>query len=546
MAFFKGQEVYCYYEKTFERHYRDLEAVRNAEKPNLRYNKKLGKLYVELIQTLRHYKGKWAKQPLILEDWQKKVIAIAFGWEQKNSDGKWVRRFNTIFIFIPRKNGKTLLASAITIVDSLVRFEIGGEVVIFATKKKQAKLAWHGIEKMIAAHPDLKKDYHSSYGVVTLKKIDTTFDTLGRDSDTEDGLNVSVGVADEYHAHPDDSLYEVVESSQGAREQPLMMSITTSGKKITSPAKLMHDHAQKVLEGVIEDDNFFAFVAQPDKDDDPFDELTWFKANPNYGISVTKDYMERQAKQAKDRPEKLPNFKIKNLNIWTNSADAFIPYEKWQNLITGELAEDIEENFVQGFDLSITDDFSANARIYKIGRIFYAKMNYYIPDDNIDERARQLNVPLRSWVDQGYINATPGDVIDYDFIYEDMKPSIDYCDGVIYDAFQAKHLVKRFTEDGYEELLTNLPQGYLSLTSPTKFFKDLVKLNLFRHDGNPVTTWMVFNLIVLNGPGGNIKPDKEDPDNKIDGAAAIINALSYFDATDETSIYESRGLLTLN
>jgi len=544
MAFFKDKEVYPYYEKTFERHYKDLEDVKSGKKTHLRYNKKLGKTYVELIQTLNHYKGKWAGEKLILEDWQKKVIAIAFGWEQLNSEGKWVRRFNTVFIFIPRKNGKTLLASAITVIDSLIRFEIGGEVVIFATKKKQAKLAWLGVDRMVKAHPDLKKDSSSSYGVVTLNKIDTTFDTLGRDSDTEDGLNVSIGVADEYHAHPDDSLYEVVESSQGSREQPLMVSITTAGKDIMGPAFLMYKHGKKVLDGILEDDNFFAFIAEPDRDDDPFDEETWFKANPNYGVSVSRDYMQRQAKTAKERPEKLINFKVKNLNIWTNSADSYIPYTQWMQC-EGELADDTGVPFSQGFDLSITDDFSAKAKIYPIDGIYYLKIEYYIPAANIEQRARILRVPLQSWIDLGYITATPGQVIDYDFIYEDMTPNIEDCSAVVYDAYQAKHLIKRFKEDEHDELLIPLPQGYISLTSPTKFFLDLVKSGNFRHDGNPVTTWMVSNLSIQTGPGGNIKPNKEDPDNKIDGPAAIINALSWFEATEEIEVYGKRGLRTL-
>ena len=129
------------------------------------------------------------------------------------------------FIFIPRKNGKTLLASATIIADSIIRFEMGGEVVMFATKRKQAKLAYTGVQKMVAAHKDLKEDSSESYGVITMNKTDTTFSTLGRDSSTEDGLNPTIGVSDEYHAHPDNSLYDVVESGQGSRIQPLMFTI---------------------------------------------------------------------------------------------------------------------------------------------------------------------------------------------------------------------------------------------------------------------------------------------------------------------------------
>jgi len=534
-----------YYEKTFDRHKRDLATVENGKKKNLRFNKKLGLAYVYIIEKLKHYKGEWAGQNIKLEDWQKKVIAIAFGWEKINTKGKWVRRFNTIFIFIPRKNGKTLLASATVIADSIIRFEIGGEVIMFATKRKQAKLAWIGVKKMIEANQDLKDNSHESYGVITMSKTDTTFSTLGRDSETEDGLNPTIGVADEYHAHPDNGLYEVVESGQGSRVQPLMLIITTAGTKKMSPAFNMYEHAKKILDEAVEDDDFFAFIAEPDKDDDPFDEETWRKSNPNYGVSVTKDYMQRHAKNAYERPETKTNFLVKNLNKWADAADAYIPYESWKEC-EGQLADDTGVRCVQGFDLSVTDDFSARCKIYKVDNLYYLKMNYYIPKVNVLERDKALRVPLVSWVNEGYITATPGNAIDYDYVYEDIASDLADSDAVVYDPYKAKHLVKRIEDDGYEGCIP-LRQGYLSLTSPTKFFLDLIKDKKIVHDGNPVTNWMISNLIVVYDAAGNIKPDKSDPNRKIDGPAAIINALSYYEATEEsnTNVYETRGLRDL-
>lgn len=545
---FNGQEVHAYYEKTFERHQRDLTAVKSGTKPHLRFNKKLGLAYIKIIESLKHYKGELAGQNIKLEAWQKKAICIAFGWEKKNSQGKWVRRFNTVFFFIPRKNGKTLLASAITIADSIIRYEMGGEVIIFATKNKQAKLAWTGVEHMVKAHKELKDDCKTTYGVITMQKTDTTFSTLGRDSDTEDGSNPTIGVADELHAHPDNSLWEVVESGQGSRIQPLMFGITTAGPNILSPGFNLYEYGKSVLEQRIDDDSFFAFIAEPDKDDDPFEELTWAKANPNYGISVSKDYMERQAKQAYERPELKNNFLIKNLNFWTNSAEAFIPYESWK-ACAGEMI-DISlpgVELVQGFDLSIADDFSSKASVYKFENKYYVKSKHYIPKKNIDERERTLKVPLLSWVNQGWITATPGATIDYDFIYEDIKPHLNSSKAVVYDPWKAKHLVKRLEDNGYED---NIPlrQGFASISSPTKFFLDLIKEGNLVHENDPVLNWMVSNLTIITDSTGNIKPDKTNPNKKIDGPAAIINALSYFEATQNdkvVSIYESRGLRSL-
>ncbi|MDS1371039.1 terminase large subunit [Aliarcobacter butzleri] len=545
---FEDKEYFPYYEKTFERHQKDLERVKNKTALHLRFNKKLGLAYIKIIEQLKHYKGELAGQTIKLEPWQKKMICIAFGWQKLSSKGKWVRRFNTIFIFIPRKNGKTLLVSAISIADSIILGEVGGEVVIFATKNKQAKLAWTGVEKMIEAHKELKDKSKSGYGVITLTQNDTSFSTLGRDSDTEDGLNVSLGIADEYHAHPDNSLYDVVESSQGARVQPLMLSITTAGFALSSPAYLMYIYAKNILEERIEDDNFFAFIAEPDKDDDPFIESTWIKANPNYGVSVSKDYMERKAKEAIERPETKNNFLVKNLNKWSNTAEEFIPYQDWLDCSNPDkfdtLPKDIKK--VIGIDLSITDDFSSRADIYEYNNEYFIDIDFYIPKDTIFERERTLKVPLSSWVEQGYITATPGKTVDYDFIYDDMSKTIDKTLANVYDPYKAKHLIKKLEEDGFED---NIPlrQGFLSISSPTKFLLVLVKTKRLNHKNNPVLNWMISNLSIVRDQNDNIKPDKSDRNRKIDGVAAIINALSYFEAIQEVvkNVYEERGLRKL-
>lgn len=545
---FNGQELKPYYEKTFERHQKDLLRVEKGEAEHLRFNKKLGLAYIKIIEQLKHYKGEFAGQNIKLEPWQKKWICIAFGWQRKSNKGKWVRRFNTIFIFIPRKNGKTLLVSAISIADSIILGEVGGEVVIFATKNKQAKLAWTGIEKMFEAHKELKDKIKKGYGVINLTQNDTTFSTLGRDSDTEDGLNVSLGIADEYHAHPDNSLYEVVESSQGARVQPLMLSITTAGFNLSSPAFNMYEYAKNVLEERIVDDTFFAFIAEADKDDDPYKEETWVKANPNYGVSVSKDYMERKAKEALERPELRNNFLVKNLNHWTNAAEAFIPYQSWKDCANRNACNSIDESkaiLVQGFDLSIADDFSSKVNVYKLENKYYIKAKHYIPKDNVFERERTLKVTLSSWVKEGWITATPGTTIDYDFIYADMEKVLKDSKAVVYDQYKAKHILKKLEDDGYENSIP-LRQGFISLTSPTKFLLDLVKQGNLVHEDDPVLNWMVSNLSIITDAAGNIKPDKSDINRKIDAVAALINALSYFEASqEEKSVYEVRGLRKL-
>lgn len=514
-----------YYEKTFERHRRDKEAVESGQRNDIRFNKKLGFAYVAIIEKLKHYKGELAGQFIKLEEWQIKAIIIAMGWEKQNSKGQWVRRFNTLFWFMPRKQGKTIMASGLSIADVLIRGEQGGEVVYFATKRAQAKLAWDGTEKMLMSHNDLKESTKEAYSTLTFSKNDTTFTTLGRDSDTEDGLNVSIGVADEHHAHPDDKLWDVVKSSQKARKQPLMISITTAGFNIESPAYHLYTYAKKVIDGAIEDSNFFAFICEAEPEDDPFKEETWIKANPNYGVSIDKDEFAREAQEAYERPDKLNNFLVKGLNRWTTAAESYLPYDKWM-ACKGDLVP-FKSNVI-GNDLSVSDDFSAKILTYRENGIIYIKCKFYIPEANIQDRERELKVPLFSWVKSGYITATPGTSINYDYIIADIEKDLETSEAFCYDPYKAAVIVNKLeSEHGFDACIP-IRQGFLTLSSATKYLLDLIKDGKIVHDGNPVMNWMISNMTILTDPSGNIKPNKSNPNAKIDGVAALINTLAYY------------------
>jgi len=531
-----------YYEIAFDRHYEDLKKA----KPHLRFNEKIGKRYITIIESLQHYKGELAGKKLKLEMWQKKLILIAFGWERLSSESKWIRRFSTIFIFIPRKNGKTILASGIAIADMIIRGEVGGEVVIFATKRDQAKLAWTGCDKMIHRHEELKSYSKTAYSKIQFSKNDTTITTLGRDSDTEDGLNVSIGIADEYHAHPDNSLWEVVESSQGARQQPLMLAITTAGTNTASPAFYMYEYAKKILDGVMENDSFFAFIAEPDKGDDPFKEETWIKANPNYGVSVKKDYMEKMAKEASDRPELKNNFLVKNLNVFTNQAESFISFEKWKSS-KGTLIE--FDSFVLGVDSSLRDDFVAMVKVKKQNNKYYIKPMFYMPEIYANkDRERELNAPLMTWIAQGYITVIPQKENDTRYLKKYIEEDLCETEAIPYDPHRMRKIVIELEEDGYDGCIP-ISQNY-TIAAPTNFLMRQINEGNIVHDDNPVMNWMISNVTVKADINGNIRPQKADPNRKIDGVAALINAMAYLDFTpkeedEKTNPYLTRGLRSL-
>lgn len=550
-----------YYEKTFERHQRDLDDIASGRRDDIRFVKELGLAYVAIIEQLHHFEGEFAGQRVVLEDWQRRALAICFGWQRKRlgADGKpmirdgnpvWVRRFNTALWYLARKNGKSILASGVALAESILTVEKGNQIVTFATKRDQAKIVWSGCEKMIGYNKDLRDNASIAYSTITVNKTDTTIRPLGRDSKTEDGLNIGFGVGDEIHAHPDRSLIEVVQSSQGARVQPMMFYITTAGFNLASPGYDEYEYAKKVMDGVIEDDGYFAFIAELDKDDDPFDESVWYKANPNLGVSKTYDHMRNMANSAKERPSALNNFLVKELNRWVNAVENFIPFSKWKECAAPDTDVSEAYGILLGIDLSRTDDFTAKATTYLLpnGKK-HIKTHFYIPADTVKERERELRAPLSTWILQGYITATPGNTIDLEYIERDIINDIEQrgVNELCYDPYRAATLVSNIEKNTGFEGCVQIRQGFLTISEPTSNFKDDIKKGTLTHDGNPVMNWMVSNLTVLTDASGNIKPDKSHQTRKIDGCAAVINtyARSITFEPPAVSVYEERGLRSL-
>lgn len=553
-----------YYTKTFSRHIKDLADVQSGTRSDIRFNRKLDIAYIAIIEQLKHFEGKLAGNHILLEDWQKRAIAICFGWEKKqldqngeslllNGHSQWVRRFNTAFWFVPRKNGKSILASGIGIAESILTRESGNQIVSFATKKEQAKIVWKGCEKMIQSHRELSKKSNTAYSTISILPTKTTIKALGRDSKTEDGLNIGLGIGDELHAHPDRGMIDVIESSQGARMSPMMFYITTAGFDTASVGFQEYEYAKRVMDGIVEDDSYFAFICELDKEDDPFDEKVWHKANPNLGISKNWDYMRKQAKQAKERAEARNNFFVKDLNKWVNATEHFIKYEDWENCGVNEVDIDLSScrRVLLGLDLSRSDDFTALAVTYVLSNNrYYTTQHYYIPQDNVLERETELRAPLTKWILEGYITTTEGTTIDLEYIKNDIIKKInDGADELCYDPYRATTLVKNIEDEIEFEGCVQIRQGYLTISEPTYNFKDYIKNGSLMHDKNPVTKWMVSNMNVISDASGNVKPDKRDRNRKIDGCAAIINTLARvisYEPESNESVYESRGIRSLS
>ena len=347
---------------------------------------------------------------------------------------------------------------------------------------------------------------------------------------------------------------DVLRSGMGARLQPLEIIITTAGFKRPCPCYEEREYAIKILQGVMQNDSYHAFIATLDKDDDPFDPKNWKKANPNLGVSLSIKDFEDMALEAKGKSSALNNFLVKRLNIWTSQKVMWIPYDKWDASAGGEplRLEDLKGRVAYGgLDLSSTTDLTALVLVLpKEGGGFDVFCRFFMPSDTLEERSRQDKVPYAEWVRDGLIIATPGNVVDYDYVEQVILELAEIVDlkEVAYDRFNATQIVINLRNKGINVL--PFGQGFVSMNAPTKMIETLVLSKKLHHRSNKVLNWMCSNVELVSDPAGNIKMTKPSPQSieRIDGMVALAMSFGAYLADteiEESSPYEERGVLFL-
>ena len=480
----------------------------------------------------RHHKGEWAGQPFRLEPWQREIVRTVFGW--RRPDG--TRRFRTAYVEVPRKSGKTELAAAVGLYLLIADGEAGAEVYSAATKRDQAKIVHDAAKQMVRRSPDLRRFVEEYRDNLVVPATASKFEALSSESNTLDGLNPHGIILDELHAHRDRHLRDVLITGTGARRQPLEWIITTAG--VYDPASIgweMHDYAANVLQGVFEDETFFAYVAAADEEDDWQDPDTWRKANPNLGVSVKLEYLEELADRAARSPSFLNTFLRYHLNVWTQQLERWIPIEVWDRC-GGPVDEGalIGRRCFGGLDLASTTDITALALAFPAEDGSYdLVMRFWVPEDRLHERSERDRVPYDAWARDGWLQVTPGNVVDYAFIREEIHRLADMYEIVelAYDPWNASKLAVELLGDGLP--MVEFRQGYASMSPAAKEFERLVTAGLIRHAGHPVLRWMANNVTIRQDPAGNIKPDKERSREKIDGIVAAIMAIGRASVHDE-------------
>ena len=478
---------------------------------------------IRLYHHLRHFKGRHSGKPFVLEPWQEWIIASIYGFYNK-SDGS--RLTQTVYIEVARKNGKTALAAGIGLNALINDDEDGAEVYFAANSKDQVKISAWPLCSNFAKAFDPKEKYLKVYrDTINFDKTISWLKVLAADSTKLDGPNPSTFILDEYHAAKSNSLKAVLESGQGTRDNPLEIIITTAGFDKLGPCYELRTTATEILNGLKEDDSFFMAIYSLDEKDDWKDEANWIKSNPNMDVTVKSSYLRKEVRKAMNTPSDEVNVKTKNLNMWCDSSDVWIPDDY---ILACSRKVDLDDfttkdDCFAGIDLSSTSDLTCvSFMIPKDGK-FYFKTLYYLPEEALETKKNKEQ--YSEWVRLGFLKLTPGNVVDYDYILDDII-SVDkrlYIVKVGYDSWNATQFVINATDKGLP--MEPVSQSIGNFNRPTKEMERVILSGNVVIDNNPITRFCFRNVVMKLDHNGNTKPSKEYRDKKIDGVISMIEAM---------------------
>lgn len=499
------------------------------------------------FSVLRHTKGRWAGQPLIPDPWQiAYFLAPVFGWVKWSSDAnKYVRVVRTAYMDVPRKNGKSTLSGGIAVYLTGADGEPGAEVVAAASTKDQAGFVFAPIKNLVEKSPALKGRFIPRTGKILHPKSNSYFQVISSAADAQHGANLHGAIIDELHIHKTPDLVETLETGTGSRDQPLVVMITTAddGKPNTIYAR-KRKYAEQLARGLFQDASFYGVVFAIPDGADPLKPANWAKANPGYPISPTHSYLESAAKKAKNSPAELAAFKRLHTGQRTKQTTAYIDLKAWDRNKGTVLNEDDLQGRTAygGLDLGSVSDITALCWLfpYTDGRVGYdAIWRFWAPEDTLDQLDKRTAGGASTWVRDGWLTLTPGNVTDYDFIQQQVLADMDAFDveTVGFDKWNATQLANTLLDEGVP--LVETRQGYRTMSPAMKEIQRLVLMGKrtdvrLHHGGNPVMRWMTDNLAVAMDPAGNVKPDKANASDKIDGWSALANAM--FEATADEDV----------
>ena len=469
-------------------------------------------------------KGKWAGKPLKLELFQKAFLEALFGFVDENG----LRKYKKAIFFVARKNGKSVLDSAIATYMLTKDGEGGAEVYSVATKREQSKIVWEETKKMIKKSPSLSKRIRCLIGGIYYDDKDSLFRALASDSNSLDGLNAHLVIADEVHAWKDKNLLDVMYDSMSARTQPILLETSTMGTIRQNVFDIEYDYASQVIDGAVEDETLLPIIYELDKESEWLEEECWYKANPALGVIKNIKDLREKVERAKANPIELVNLLCKDFNIRQNTVNAWLSFDDLNN---EKIYTEWKDTYcIGGVDLSSTTDLTAATLLgVKNGEIRVKQM-YWIPTNSLEKKVKEDRIPYDKWLKLGWLRLSGDSKIDYHdvtnwFLEEvrenDLRPLY-----VGYDSWNAQFWCDEMK--GYGFNMVEVRQGMKTMSPVMKIMKaDLIDKKI-NYNNNPILKWCLSNTIVKMDSNENIQPDKEKSRQRIDGAVSLIDAYCIF------------------
>ena len=513
------------------------------------YDEEAADYAVMFIEQLCHTKGTWAGKPFKLLDWQEQIIRDLFGTLKPNG----YRQFNTAYIEIPKKNGKSELAAAVALLLCCGDGEQRAEVYGCAADRGQATIVFDVAADMVRMCPALEKRCKilTSQKRILFTPTNSFYQVLSAEAYSKHGFNIHGVVFDELHTQPNRKLFDVMTKGSGdARMQPLYFLITTAGTDTNSICYETHQKAKDILEGRKIDKTFYPVIYGAGEDEDWTDPKVWLKSNPSLGETIGMDKVQAACDSARQNPGEENSFRQLRLNQWVKQAVRWMPMEKWDACAFPVNEEDLEGRVCYGgLDLSSTSDLTSFCLVFPPedeDEPYYVLPYFWVPEETLDLRVKRDHVPYDVWQRQGYLETTEGNVVHYGYIekfIERLGERFNIRD-IAFDRWGATQMSQDLENMGFT--VVPMGQGFASMSPPTKELYKLVLEKRLAHGAHPVLRWNMDNIYIRTDPAGNIKADKAKSTEKIDGAIAMIMALDRAircgNDTSE-SVYDSRGLL---
>lgn len=530
-----------------------------ASKSKWYYDRKAGQRAVEFFENqLVHIEGELAGQPFLLETWQKKTLWRFFGVKKviKNRPlADWPRRYRVLFIFIPRKNGKSAFGSGIALYILFADQEPGAQVVSAAADREQAAIVYNVAKEMVEANPKLHRLANVYQKTMAIPSSASSYKVLSAEAFTKHGLNLHGAVVDELHAQPKRDLVDVLRTSMSARRQPALVFLTTAGYDRHSVCYEYYDYAKGVLSGTIPDDSFLPIIfeaVQPEGKDVDFTDIEiWKQANPNLGVSKKWEYMEQECAVAQDVPAYENTFKRLELNIWTEQEERWLQMAKWDKcgqIPINPVAYEGRPCYA-GLDLASTIDIAALVLMFPMeDETFHILPYFWVPADTVRLRMQRDKVPYDVWIRSGHLDTTPGARTDYNFIRARINKLNEMFDirEIACDRWNALQLATDLQNDNYDVVF--ISQTFSAMSECVKNLMGYILSEQVQHGQHPVLRWMAGNVVTEQDALGNLRMNKKKSPEKIDGMVASAMAMHRCMAhqnDDDESIYEDRGLIVL-